>query len=61
MKNYQIYIILIKKENIKYLDKLYLTNNICEAINSRINCYLSKRSENNTDFIEAINKFLINH
>ena len=43
-----------------YLDKLYLTNNICKAINSRINYYLPKRSANNKDFIESLNKFLIN-
>lgn len=50
-----------KKENGKYLEKIYLTNHICEAINSRINYYLPKRSSNNADFIEALNKFLINH
>ena len=50
-----------KNKNKKYLDKLYLTNNICEAINSRINYYLPKRSANNADFVETLNKFLINH
>ena len=38
-----------KNENSKFLDKLYLTNNICEAINSSINYYLPKRSSNNSD------------
>ena len=50
-----------KKENGKYLEKIYLTDNIYEAINSRINYYFPKRSSNNADFIEALNKFLINH
>lgn len=50
-----------KNENGKYLEKIYLTNNTCEAINSRINYYLPKRSCTNADFIEALNKFLINH
>ena len=45
----------------KFLNKLYLTNNIAESINSKLNYYLPKRATNNKDFVESILKICINN
>ena len=41
-------------------DKIYLTNNICESINAKINYYLPKKLTSNIDFVNCINKLFIN-
>ena len=47
--------------NSKPLEKLYLTNNICESINSKINLYLPKKVTSNVDFVECLTKIFINN
>ena len=46
--------------NIRCSEKIYLTNNICESINSKINYYLPKKLTSNVDFVNCINKLFIN-
>ena len=48
-------------EDNKFLNKLYLTNNVSESINSKLNYYLPKRATNNKDFVESISKICINN
>ena len=48
-------------DNNKYLDTLYLTNNVVESINSELNFYLSKISTNNKSFLESISKVMTNN
>ena len=48
-------------DNNKYLDTLYLTNNVVESINSKLNFYLPKISTNNKSFLESISKVLTNN
>ena len=45
-----------KDLNSKWTEKIYLTNNICESVNGKINYYLPKKSTNNLDFVTWINK-----
>ena len=48
-------IIKYKKENNnKYLDYLYITNNVVESINGKLNYYLSKGITTNTNFVNTI-------
>ena len=42
------------------MEKIYMTNNICESLNSHINFYLQKEPTSNADFINIISKRLIN-
>ena len=54
--NYEDIIKLIKDdEDNKVMNKIYFTNNICETINSKINCHLPKKSTNIKDFIFMFN------
>jgi len=39
-----------------YLVRIYLTNNIIESLNSKINSYLPKKVPNNNEFITYITK-----
>lgn len=51
-----------KKENIegnKYLDKLYLKNNISESLHSKINCYLPKYTTSSQNFSESMIKVFL--
>ena len=50
----------IKKNETKYLEKLYTSNNICESINSKINYNLPKKVSNPEIFINCISKFILN-
>lgn len=43
------------------MEKLYLTNNICESINSKINLYLPKKVTSNSDFVNCLTKIFINN
>ena len=47
--------------NNRSIEKLYLTNNICESINSKINFYLPKRVTSNYDFVNTLSKVFINN
>ena len=47
-----------KKEQL--LDKLYLTNNIVESINGKIQYYLPKKTTDNISFVNTLTKILIN-
>ena len=47
--------------NNRSIEKLYLTNNVCESINSKINFYLPKKATSNYDFINALTKVFINN
>lgn len=49
------------KEDNKYLKRLYLTNNVSESINAKLNYYLPKRATNNKDFVASISKIIINN
>ena len=49
------------ERNNKPLEKLYLTNNICESINSKINLYLPKKVTSNSDFVDCLTKIFINN
>ena len=46
--------------NDKPLDKLYLTNKICDSINSKINLYLPKKVTTNSVFVNCLTKIFIN-
>ena len=48
-------------EDNKYSRKLYLTNNVSESINQKLNFYLPKRATNNKDFVVSVSKVLINN
>ena len=48
------------KGNKKYLDKIYLTNNIVESIHGKLNYYLPKHITNSFNFINAINNIFVN-
>ena len=50
----------IQKNNIKYMEKLYTTNNVVESLNSRINFYLPKGINSIIKFVNSISKFIIN-
>jgi len=39
---------------------IYLTNNIAENINGKLNYYLPKRITNENNFIKSVNNILIN-
>ena len=59
--NYNNIIDYIKELNVtSFMEKLFLTNNICESINSKINYNLPKKNTNNYIFVNSINKFFIN-
>ncbi len=47
--------------NNRSIEKLYLTNNICESINAKINFYLPKKVTSNYDFINTLTKVFINN
>ena len=49
------------KEDNKFLNRLYLTNNVSESINAKLNYYLPKRATNNKDFITSLSKIIINN
>ena len=60
-KNYILYICNKRKQNkneTKYLQKLYTTNDICESIVSELNFYLPKRVRNPDIFIKSITKYI---
>ena len=48
------------KQSKDKMDMIYLTNNIIESINSRINFYLPKKITNELNFIKSINNILLN-
>ena len=50
-----------KDEDNIYLQKFYTTNNIVESINGKLNLNLLKKSTNNKNFLESINKVIINN
>ena len=44
-----------------YFKKLYLTNNISESINTKLNYYLPKKATDNKNFVDSLTKVLINN
>ena len=48
------------KDNKKSLDTLYISNNICESINAKINFYLPKKITSNFNFVNVLTKIFIN-
>ena len=60
--NYEDILNIVSNDNSdnKYLEKLYLTNNIIESLNAKINFYLPKKPTNNADFINCIIKIIDN-
>lgn len=59
--NYENLITYKNNNENKYIDKLYLTNNVVESINAKLNYYLPKKSTDNNTFITSITKVLINN
>ena len=47
------------ENNQKILNNFFLTNNICEALHSKINYYIPKRATNAKDFITSLKKIFI--
>ena len=59
-KKEEAFNIMDNKDN-TFFHKLYLTNNISEPINAKLNYYLQKKTTNNKDFLNSITKVLINN
>ena len=60
--NYSEIIEHFKRDNNKnkFLDILYITNNICEPLNSKISYYFPKKQANNFNFVRALFNILSN-
>ena len=52
---------IVPKEIICQSFKIYLTNNISESINQKLNFYLPKRATNNKDFVVSVSNVLNNN